>query len=283
MYNQILAIDIVPRVPDFLPRVTEFTKLPPLCFSSLAEALASGVALKAVDALVISIHQSASSEELKQLPELHFIGVLGSSTKKLPLEFCAQQQIRVANVTEYCDEDTAEWVMLKALEYFRSRATPMSATHKSLGLIGTGAVAQQVINMASGFHMNIGINSRTHRPALVARGIKELSKEELFAWADIVSVHTPPFLQWLSKDILRNAKQNLCIINTCMGRISVGNDLEDVLSERPDITIIMDKIAGDAYPSLAGRATICTDAAFATDDARKRLVDKFFANLCEEV
>ncbi len=277
MFEQIIAIDIDERIPNCSQRLSALSKARPL-FGQMADDVLSR-APKNTDALLVSIHQSLSEDLLDRFSHLRYVGVLGTSLKKIPLDYCRTRSITVTNVTEYCDQDTAEWVMMKLLQFFRGRTPPMSARAKILGVVGVGAVGRHVIHLAQAFEMKIIYNAQKRHQDLEDSGIKFATKEEIFSCSDVVSVHTPPFFEWLSRDLLQASRKNLCVINTCMGRISPNNDLGDGLYARPDVTIIMDKIAGDHYPELNDRAQIFNESAFATVDARNLLVEKFLANI----
>lgn len=282
MFSQVLAIDVCERVPNFNARLKAFTVSEPIIYKSADEIISSPLR-QSVDAIVISIHQALTEDVLSRLPQLRYIGILGTSVKRIPLAWCNAHNVTVSNITEYCDDDTAEWVIMKTLNFFRSRHPARSARNKILGVIGVGAVGRSVVALARGLHMRVVYNAKGVHRDLDSDDVVLKSKEEIFLTADVITVHTPGFLSWLDADLLRMARPNLCIINTCMGRISVGNDLESVLHERGDITVIMDKIAGDNYPELTGRAQIHAENAFLTEDAELCLVDKFFENLRREL
>jgi lactate dehydrogenase-like 2-hydroxyacid dehydrogenase len=278
MFNQIYAVDVADSIPDFLQKIQKFSLAPPI-IREMATSAWLDEQKKTIDAVLVSIYQELNESFLQQLPSLKYIFVLGTSLKKIDMQYCHDHGITVRNVTEYCDNDTAEWVMLKIIEHFRRRSLPRSVFKKPLGVVGVGFVGKKLIELAHGFGMNIFFNAESKNGELEKRGIERLSKEQLFARCDVISCHTPPLVSWLTKDILVEAQENLCIINTCMGRISVDRDLENFLNRRADVTVIMDKIAGDSYRELSGRVHISLEAAFDTLDSQNRLIEKFFHNL----
>lgn len=275
-FKQILAIDVEQRIPDFTRQISYFSKKSPISKNFVEDQLEINEPMD-VEALVVSIHQTINQTLLEKLPALRYLGVLGTSLKKIPLKYCAARKITVTNVTEYCDHDTAEWVMLKLLEFFRGRR--QSAFGKTMGVIGVGAVGRFVMDLALALGMKVRFNTTRAHPDLLNRGFIQASKEEIFRDSDVVSFHTPAFVSWLSAAMIKMAKPDACLINTCMGRVSVASDLEEMLKEREDITLIMDKIAGVYYPELKGRALISSESAFLTIDAERRLIEKFLHNL----
>lgn len=278
MFNQIVAVDVAQRMVDFLQRVKPYSAHAPIIVKDSQE-LSEKEDFLGVDAILVSIYQRLNESLLNKFPNLRYIGVLGTSTKQIALKLCQEREIMVTNVTDYCDHETAEWVMLKALAFFRQQPKPKSLYDKTMGLIGLGAVGLKVLKLAKAFDMKVFFNRKNANNEALTLGAQALSKEEIFANCDVVSIHTPPFTQWLSADLLKHAKTDLCLINTCMGKISIGTDLEDVLQKRSDITYIMDNIAYASYPHLASRAVVVNESAFSTMDSQKRLADKFVDNL----
>jgi glycerate dehydrogenase len=277
MFKQVLAIDVAAKIPDFLCKIRPFSERPPIVVEEITSLNMLDTLL--VDAILVSIYQLLSVDFLSQFPSLKYIGVLGTSTKKIPLGYCHEKQIIVLPVTDYCDDETAEWVMWQIIKFFRKKNPQQSVFNKKLGIVGVGPVGTKLAHLGHAFHMSVFYNAQKTHKQIEDMGIKPLHKEEMFSLCDVVSFHTPPMVSWLSTHILQHAKKGLCIINTCMGRISHAQDLENFLMDRADITMIMDKIAGDNYKNLRGRAHIIDEPAFFTCDSQKKLIDKFFSHL----
>jgi len=277
MFKQIVAIDVAERIPQFMARIESFTKTSAFCAVDANEVLCQGIDLNSIDCILVSIYQPLSIEFLMRCSNLRCISILGTSTQLLPMDYCRGRGITVLSVTEYCDIETAEWVMLEVIKSLRTQSPSQSVFGKTLGIIGMGAVGKRLLSLAHAFGMSVYCNSKS-TPILDDRAIKA-TKEEIFSVCDVVSFHTPPHCPWLTKEMLTNAKQNIVLIDTCMGRLSLGNELEDFLAQRSDVKIIMDRIAGASYQNLRERAHIADEAAFLTMDSENRLWDKFFANL----
>lgn len=278
MFKHIVAVDIAQRIADFLPRIQACAQKITSVLSS-DELVGKASNVHDAEAILISIYQPLPVSVLHAMPGLRHIFILGTSTKKIPLDYCSDHSISVFNITEYCDHETAEWVMMHLLRHFRESQQPRSLVEKKMCVIGVGAVGKLVIKLARAFAMEVFYNSDHKHPTLEQQGVHYLTKEAAFSSCDVISVHTPPNLSWLSKDLLINASPNLLLINTCMGRICVANELEDALHTRSDITLVMDSIASAHYPDLKNRARIINQPAFSTLDSQARLVDKFFANI----
>jgi lactate dehydrogenase-like 2-hydroxyacid dehydrogenase len=279
MFNNILAIDIADRIADFEAKIKPYTAQKTITIKTSDEFTRSTIDTSSIDAILVSIYQPLPQSLLSLLPNVRHIFILGTSKTKVDLDYCLSHDIRVAHVTDYCDDETAEWVMMHIAKHFREHATPRSVLRKSLGVIGVGSVGKKLIALAQAFGMKVYYNTRHPHQELDQRQVQYLSKDELFATCDVISLHTPPFIAWLNKDLLLNAKSGLLLVNTCMGRVSKDNDLEEALATRRDITLIMDAIAGTHYQTLKDMAHIINQPAFSTLDSQARLIDKFFALL----
>lgn len=279
MHRQILAIDIEQHLAPLVHLCDRFADHSMIIASDPMEALSQVKDPARIAVILVSIYQNLSPEFLQHFPNLLAINVLGTSLKKLPLDYCQQYKIKVLNVTDYCDHETAEWVMWQVIKYFRKRKNPSSVYLKKLGVIGAGAVGRHLLRQAQAFHMKVFYNNENRCQLLEQHDVTYLSKEAMLATCDVVSFHTPPQKMWLTGEILANAKSDLGLINTCMGRLSQDDDLKNFLSRRQDVTLIMDKIAEISYPELNSLATIQPEFAYYTKDTHQRLIDKFFSNL----
>lgn len=260
--KNILAIDVAHRIPEFPFRLS----------ASYEEVLALTDA--PFEALATSIYQSVDEALLKKLPRLKTIFILGTSDKKIDLNYCAAHNIEIKKVKHYCDQETAEWVMLEIVKFFRNREEPLSVMGRRLGIIGLGDVGSRVRDLAQAFKMDVVVNTKS----MAKNDPKFLSKEEIFETCDIVSFHTPPETLWLTKDLYERAKSGQGWINTCMGEITKDSGLIDFLAQGR-VNLIMDSIAGKSYPNLSSLAKIHGHPAFDTLDSQNRLSEKFLANI----
>lgn len=278
-FKHIIALDIVPHVEGFLEKShTIFQEAPHILHSADELFTVSKEQLRNVDALLISIYEELKEEHLALLPSLLYIGILGTSTAKIPLKICESRSIKVCPVQEYCDFETAEWVIGEIIKHFREQNPPKSVYEKSLGLIGVGGVGRQVLKTALALGMRVFFNATRAHPDLERLGAQALSKEEIFSQCDVISFHTPPHYVWLNEHDLDRTKFGAVLINTCFGKISRDDALEKFLDLRKDISLRMDSIAAMSY-DLAQRAIIDAHAAYDTVDSEHRLIRKFFENI----
>lgn len=281
MFKHILALDVAHHLDNDVEQLQKFSEEVPLVINNSDELAQIALnSLSTIDALLISIYQELGREHLALLPNLRYIGVLGTSTAKIPLDYCKERAIQIDSVIGYCDHETAEWVIGEIITHFRTMTPIKSVYEKHLGLIGVGGVGAQVLKVALALGMNVSFNSMKERPELIALGAHAATKKEIFSHCDVISFHTPAHFSWLRDQDLMPMKFGALIINSCFGKISMNDDFERFLEHRRDIVVRMDSIAAKSY-GLENRAIIDTNAAFDTVDAQKRLVKIFLNNIAK--
>jgi len=104
-----------------------------------------------------------------------------------------------------------------------------------LGLVGLGRIGHQIAAIATAFGMDIVAWSQHLDPAVAAAaGVQSVSKEELFATADVVSVHlvlSPRTRRLIGEPELRAMRSDAILVNTSRGPIIDQNALRSALSE----------------------------------------------------
>lgn len=92
---------------------------------------------------------------------------------------------------------------------------------KKLGILGFGMIGQRVAEIARAFRMEIGYHSRNRHYEHEADGVRFLELDELFEWADVLSVHLSPYgpAAIVSAARLAKLKDGAIFINTSAGRL----------------------------------------------------------------
>lgn len=123
---------------------------------------------------------------------------------------------------------------------------------KKLGLLGFGLIGQRVAEIARAFHMDIAYWSRHRHPEWESKGAQYLEIDDLFRWADVLSVHLSPYgpAHIVSRERLGMLRDGAIFINTSAGRLVEQEALwEELASERINAYI-------DVYETLPPRKTI---------------------------
>jgi lactate dehydrogenase-like 2-hydroxyacid dehydrogenase len=279
--RDVLAIGIEKALADFELHLRELKIAERV--HSVAHAAEISNFDQAISIILVSIYEPLNQELLAKFTSLKAIVVLGTSTAKIDTAYCEAHDIQLLRVTSYCDEETAEWVVGHIINFFRglgpfeSRAAKPSSVHgKTLGLIGVGAVGECVLSLAHALGMRVMYHARGHKPHLGSAQFASI--EEIFHEADVVSLHTPPHVEWLTSAQMSLLKPHALLINTCMGRVSRENSLEEFLSKRSDVSVVMDGVAAKSYPQLS-HAVGTRQMAYWTRESEQRVKDKFWAHV----
>ncbi|MCA9508423.1 MAG: hypothetical protein KC505_08385 [Myxococcales bacterium] len=278
-FKQLIALDVAHRIDNFSQQIKTAALPKPIEINNSDEIFRlESSDRKNADALLISIYTEVSEEHLRALPLLRYIGILGSSTAKIPLNYCQSKNIKVKAVNDYCDYETAEWVIGQIISHFRNCHPAKSVFDKKLGVIGVGNIGGQVLKVATALGMKVYFNARHSHDELIKMGARSAGKEEIFSQCDVISFHTPAHYAWLSDKELRHTKAHALFINSCFGKISLDDCLEKFLHAREDVVMRMDSIAFMSYP-IKNQVIIDERPAYDTIDSRNRLINKFFANI----
>ena len=204
------------------------------------------------DALIVRNKTQVNQEILEKATSLKFIGRLGVGLDNIDTEYCENNNIHVQPATGMNADSVAEFVINSSLSLLkniplmhqetllgnwpRTLISSRELKGKTIGLLGFGLIAKKVSLLANVFNAKI----IAHDPFIVQNIGDEFNTElvntnELFEFADIISIHLP--LTDSTKDLLNyNAfKQMLkrpIIINSSRGSIINEKDLLRAYDEK---------------------------------------------------
>jgi len=126
--------------------------------------------------------------------------------------------------------------------------------YSTVGLVSLGVIGRQVARALSRYDLQIIAYDPFAAPETARElGIRLCGLEELFAQADLVSLHTPLLPEtagMVNKKLLASMKPNACLLNSSRGKIIDGEDFIEVFRSRPDLTAVLD--VTDPEPPAAG-------------------------------
>lgn len=184
-------------------------------------------------------------------PSVKLICEAGTGYNNIDIAAAREKNIAVCNVPGYSTKAVAQLVIGFILNFssslslqqlmlernsFANFTKHLMVPHfevqgKTLGIIGTGAIGQQVMKVALALGMNILVYSRTAKtwsdPAILSVSLEELLKN-----SDFITIHcplTPDTKHLINKDRLSLMKPSAYIINTARGPIIKEDDLIDAL------------------------------------------------------
>ncbi len=113
-----------------------------------------------------------------------------------------------------------------------------------VGLVSLGLIGRGVAERLRSFDVQVLAHDPLLSPAQITElGAEPVSLEELFARADIVSLHTPLLPEtagFVARRLLDRLKPNATFINTARGGLVREADLIPFLVARPDVQAILD-------------------------------------------
>jgi len=246
---------------------------------------------------------------LAALPSLRYVGLLSTGTNVIDLAAAAQQGVRVTNVPGYSTPGVAQAVFALLLELTnrtghhsdevrngRWTASPdfcwwdgnlIELEGLTLGVVGYGAIGRRVAAIGQAFGMRVIASSRSQPAGGEQGGVAFCSTDELFATADVVSLHcplTPETDGLVSGERLALMKPTAFLINTARGGLVCEADLAEALNAGRLAGAGLDVLSQEPPPAgnpllSAANCVITPHIAWATRNARQRLINEVAANL----
>lgn len=239
---------------------------------------------------------------IESCPKLKYIGVLATGYNVVDLDAAKEHGIVVTNVPAYSTDAVAQftfalllelanqvgvhnssvkdggWVRSKDFSY--SVMPTMELYGKTMGIIGYGSIGQRVADIAHAFGMKVLVSSRTEKKLPEGGWIRWVSREELFAEADVISIHCPLFPEtkgMINREAIGLMKRTALVINTARGGCIVEQDLADALNSGRIAGAAVDVVSQEPMkednPLLTAKNIIITPhIAWAPREVRQRLL-----------
>ena len=254
--------------------------------------------------IVLTNKDVLSRDEIAALPDLKYIGVLATGTNVVDIQAAHERGIVVTNVPGYGPDTVAQHtiaLLLKLTNHvdlhaaavesgdwaqspdFCFTVAPLSElAGKTLGVIGLGAIGQRVAQIGAALGMKIAAldRARGRTGDLAGIDIEHLSLDDLFAAADVLTLHCPLTAETqhiVNAERLARMKPTAILINTGRGPLVDEAALAAALRESRIAGAALDVLSNEpptADHPLIGcpRAIITPHIAWATLEARHRLL-----------
>ncbi len=236
------------------------------------------------------------------LPDLQFVSVTATGFNVVDTEAARARDIPVSNIPVYGTDSVAQYAMALLLEmchhvghhdnavhrggwkdsgYWSFWETPlMELAGKTIGLIGFGRIGQRVGELAHAFGMEVWAYAPSPKDAPAYAPFALKSVEEIFAGADVVSLHCPQTQEntgFVNADLLATMKEGALFINTGRGGLVDEQALLEALRAGKPRAAATDVASTEPIengnPLLkAPNLLITPHMAWATVEARKRLM-----------
>ena len=247
-------------------------------------------------------------QEIEQLPNLKYIGVLATGYNVVDIDAARQHGIVVTNVPAYSTDSVAQMVFAHLLTvtnrtehyarlnregkwtacpdfcYWDTELTELAG--KTFGIIGLGNIGNRVATIALALGMKVVAYTSKSADSLPL-GITKLTMEELLTQSDVLSLHcplTPETHQLINRQTLQKMKPTAILINTGRGPLVNDQDVAAALSEHRLRAYCAD-VLSEEPPRTDNPLLKCENAfitphiAWATKEARTRLIDVAISNV----
>lgn len=239
---------------------------------------------------------------LAQLPNLKFIAVTATGYNVVDTTAAREQGVVVSNVPEYSTRSVAQHAFAMLLSFLHRPAEhhqaildgqwqaigdfsfTLSPVHelagKTIGIVGLGRTGRATAALATAFGMRVVASSRRQVNPLPDDGFEWRSVEQLFAEADVVSIHCPLTAdneQFIDEKLLSQMKPSAILINTARGGLVDERALANALNAGVIAGALLDVCStepiGADNPLLSAKNCVLTPhIAWATLEARQRLM-----------
>ena len=217
---------------------------------------------------------------LENLPRCWALVKYGIGLDNVDIEAATRHGIVVANAAEFCLEEVSDHAIALLLSAARRIVSmdrniraggwfdfPQYGTMRrirslTLGLLGFGRIGRAVARKIAGFGLRILASDPYAKPESMPPNVALVSREELLASADLLSIHVPLTADTrglLGETELRSMKPSAILVNTSRGPVIDEPALERALAERWIAAAALDVFADEPLPShspLRGMANV---------------------------
>lgn len=259
--------------------------------------------------LVLTNKTPLRRDVLERAKSLKYIGVLATGYNIVDVDAAKELGITVTNIPLYGTDSVAQFAIALLLElchhvgahsdsvrqgdwytsadWSYARSPLIELAGKTMGIIGFGRIGRQTAKIADALGMKILANDENEANPPAYDGFKYVSRAELLASADVVSLHCPlfPSTQGLIRaESLATMKPSALLVNTSRGPLIVDQDLADALNAGRIAGAALDVLSveppAETNPLIGAKNCIVTPhIAWATREARTRLMEMTAANL----
>ncbi len=251
--------------------------------------------------IVLSNKTPVTAEIIKASTNIKYIGMLSTGYNVVDIDTARAKNIPVTNIPRYGSEIVAQFAIALLLEIchrigyhsdiirngeWSKRDTwsfwdfPLiELMGKTMGIIGYGAIGQNVAKIAKALSMEVLCYTRTPREDTDT--VKFVDLDNLFAKSDVISLHCPLFPETseiINKNNIEKMKDGVIILNTSRGGLVKDQDLADALNSGKVYAAGLDVVSTEPIPDdnpllKAKNIFITPHMAWAAEETRLRLLN----------
>ncbi len=241
-------------------------------------------------------------EEIDQLPDLKYIGVLATGYNVVDVKAAKARNIPITNVPAYSTMSVVQMVFAHLLNHTQRVAHHdqtvkegrwtqsrdfcywdfplIELADKTLGIVGFGRIGRAVAKVARALGMQIlAVNDSPIDP--LPEGVQQVDFERVFKASDFITLHCPltsETLHLINKESVSLMSPDTFLINTGRGALIDEHALADALNQGlvagAGLDVLEEEPANADSPLLyAKNCTLTPHIAWATREARARLIN----------
>lgn len=258
--------------------------------------------VKDTNILVIA-NSPLKGEVINSAKNLEMISVAFTGVDHVDIESAKEKDILVSNSAGYSTPAVVELSFGLMIDLLRNISPLDKVTReggtmkgfrqrelfgKTLGVLGTGDIGEDVAKVALAFGMKVIAFNRSKKEELEKLGVEYIAMDDLFKTSDIVTIHLPLNDETkgiVSEKYIAMMKKDSVLINVARGPIIDNNALAKALNEEQisgaaiDVFDMEPPIPSD-YPLLNAKNTVLTPhIAYASDQAMVRRAEIVFKNI----
>jgi phosphoglycerate dehydrogenase-like enzyme len=203
---------------------------------------------KDAEGAIVGLEQ-ITGDILDQLPSLKIIAKYGVGLDNIDVEACKARNVAIGWTGGVNKRSVAEMALGFMLALSRNlyktsnqlkelvwnKAGGFQLTGKTIGIIGLGNIGGELVQLLAPFQCRILVNDIADISSFAAaHDLKVVSKDQLLAESDIISVHTPlnsSTKNLFNREAFKKMKSGAYLINTARGGIVNEYDLKEALKE----------------------------------------------------
>jgi len=204
------------------------------------------------DALSVFVNSVVSQSIIDKLPSLKFIATRSTGFDHVDVKYATEKGIAVSNVPGYGSHTVAEFAFALLLNLSRKVYTANEQLReeasfdifpfrgfdlfgKTLGVIGTGRIGKNVIDIAKGFGMQVlAYDLHPDEAYATSKGFKYDTLDAVLQNSDVLTLHapyTPENHHLINKEKFSIMKKGVYLINTARGELIDTDALVWALNE----------------------------------------------------
>ena len=261
------------------------------------------------DAEIVLLNKTKITRKvIESSPNMKYLGILATGYNNVDGAAARERGIPFTNIPTYGTAAVGQFAIAMLLEIchrigHHDRAVKegrwencpdfcfwdyplMELAGKTFGIIGLGRIGKAAARIAGALGMEVIAHdiAQNEEGAQLARYV---SRDELYARSDVVSLHCPLFPETegtINKESIAKMKDGVIIINTARGPLVAEQDLADALNSGKvyaagtDV-VSVEPIKGDNPLLKAKNCYITPHIAWAARESRSRLMDIAVDNL----